>query len=422
MTSTPKSKRQRTKSRPVATSALTQPVVQDASTLSTLTSFSSNGGLFAFLSLAIDKHRLRVYDTTSGHSVAEYLVESGRVTALEWCHFDSIDGGKLGGDGVDLPSKKKRKKRKSLVIDDPKADRHTSTVEVVVLGLSVGALVFYSPTHGRALWTLSHLTSTSAILSITVSAREDSDPLLWTSSADCVVRLWNPRNNEIMGNWKNDDRIPYSSMAVRSHSSSHSSVDILVANHAIRLLSMTSGLQVDSLEAKRAKELTSFTGHASSIMKLQWDTSQEPSTRFLSMAQGDRFVYIWAFPPIDGSLPSEGNIIASIPLDSDARSMSLSIIRPSNSTVQKQNILTLSASGKISVFPIPSELTTPATSHKAQHKVPTLLPRSNISVSSKRNSSALQVLNASFIAGEEGRVRVARLLGGARLIFDAVVS
>ncbi|KAJ7748530.1 WD40-repeat-containing domain protein [Mycena maculata] len=412
MASSEKSKKNRSKpprGRPAATSSISQPVVEDASYLTALSSFSPKGNLFAFLSLAVDKHRLRVYDTATGQSVAEHVVDSARVSSLTWSNFDPSDGQRAALSDVEEPPNKKKKKKRNSQANTDGPPQIVATIEVVVLGLSDGTVLFFSPTHGRIIRTLSHSTSTDAILSVVLTENGDSAPTTWTSGADGAIRLWNAQKNDILGSWKNDDRIPYSSMAIRP-TAEGDRVDVLVANHSIRLLSTSPA----SLTEKPTQS-ASFTGHASSVKHLQWDASQTPPTRFMSMAEGDRIVCIWETP--EGSA-TEGKMVASVQLDSDARTISLSVSSPMPS--ERQNLLTLTASGKISIFPIPTELVPPATSSRTQHKVSTLLPRSNLSVSAKKGSSGTQVVDASFAVGIGGHIRVARIVGGVRPVFDLV--
>ncbi|KAJ3775306.1 WD40-repeat-containing domain protein [Lentinula raphanica] len=396
MLASEKSKKNRTKHskiRPVATSTISQPVVEDASHLTALSSFSNKGDLFAYLSLAVDKHRLRVYDTTTGQSVAEYIVETARVSSLSWCHLSM----NVTSNGVP-PSKKKR--RKSQTVDD--AQSGSAPIRTIALGLSDGSVLFFSPTHGQVLSTLSHPSSTSAILSLVAVELEGGElDNVWTSGADSVVRLWNVRKNELRGSWKNDDRIPYTSLAIRPvYDGGHA--EILAGHHSIRLLS------TDITSAKeKPQELASFTGHASPIKNLQWDTSSSPCKRFVSMAGSDRIVSLWEVPP---ETSSTGKMIASIQLDSDARHISLST---STST-----LLTLAASGNVSVYPIPDELTPTSKSNRTPHQMATLLPRSTLSSSSKGNCS--QVVASSFVEGSSRSIRVARIVGGVKPVFDVL--
>ncbi|KAF7967304.1 hypothetical protein HWV62_34761 [Athelia sp. TMB] len=395
------------KSRRPNTSAISHPVVEDASSLTALSAFSPQANLFAFLSLAIDKHRLRVYDTLTGKSVAEHIVDDARITTLAWGQIDLSDRSLEENVG----EAKKKGKRKRLSNGAALEATPKVGTEVVVLGLSDGTVSFFSPSHGRVLRTLSHTTSTAAILSVVIAEGEDKGPTVWTSGADGSIRVWNARQNTVAGTWKIDDRIPYSSMAIRPASSSTEDgrVDLLVANHGIRLLSVSSGASdSDEFAAHKPKELAKFTGHASNIRNLQWDAS----TRFLSTADADRFIYVWEVP---SGIHTEGKIVLSIPLDSNVRHVSLT---SPTSPSTKQTILALSASGKISVYPVPSELTPPASSEKTKHKVPTLIPRSTVNVTSKKTSTSVQVVDASFVAGQEGHIKVARIVGGVRPAFD----
>jgi U3 small nucleolar RNA-associated protein 5 len=412
------------KGRPASTSSISQPVVRDSSAVTALSSFSPDGARFAFLSLAVDKHRLRVYDTFSGRAAAEHVVEAARVTVLAWGLFNSSMAPPASADDeMDRPNKKKRRKQKSLDSDTENA--RPPAIEVVVLGLSDGSLSLFSPSHGRALRSLSHPSSTASVLCAVVGLNDDHDTTIWTSSADSVIRHWNATRNEILRSWKVGDPMPYTSMAIKPSSPVHGSgrTDILVANHAIRLLSTasdaTQGTHVDN---QKPYVLASFTGHASSIARLQWDVSQDPPTRFFSMAQADRFVYLWQLPTLRSSASAEGKIIASIPLDSDARTFSLRhSTAPPSSAAAKQSVLTLSMSGKICVFPIPAELQPPAGSKGVHHKVPTLLPRSTISISIKKSVSDVQIVDAMFCA-EEGRVRLAKVVGGVKPTFEVAVG
>lgn len=389
------------------TSSLSQPVVEDTSSLAALSSFSPQANLFAFVSLAVDKHRLRVYDTVTGKSTAEHTIDSARVSTLIWEKIDFSDSKSAEG------SPKKKGKRKRLSTGQPTEDEPSSETEVIILGLTDGTLHFFSPTHGRLLRTLSHPSSTSSILSIVLS----DGPTIRTSGADGFIRLWDVRKNSILDTWKIDDRMPYTSMAIRPSPSGQ--IDMLVANHTIRLLSTPSELELQS-QSPNPKTIATFTGHASSILSLQWDSSQSPPTRFFSTAESDRFIYVWELPPSSSgsSSGSEGKLILSIPLDATVRQISLS-------PTKKQTILALSASGKITVYPIPTELTPPASSEKTKHKVPTLLPRSTVNLSLDKSAAASsagpQILDVTFVPDKTGCIKVARALRGVRPVFHDVV-
>ncbi|THH17227.1 hypothetical protein EW146_g3548 [Bondarzewia mesenterica] len=400
--------------RPTSSSALSQPVVEDASSLNTISSFSPKGDLFAYLSLAVEKHRIRVYDTVTGQSVAEHVVDSARVTALSWAQIDLTEG-PLALAEEDASPKKKRKKQSNVVAQVSANEPLSEAAQVVILGLSNGTLLLFSPSHGRALRTLSHPSSITAILSISVYIDSQNAFTIWTSGADSSVRLWNAQKGSHVASWKNDDRIPCSSISIRpgARSDPDDRVEFLLANHGIRLFSTSHNASSIS-DISKPKELTSFTGHASNVTSLHWVESKSGShlhSLFVSMAEADRHVYLWEVP---AEATSGGKLVASIPLDSNARQLSFS------STSQGQNLLVLSASGKVSLFSVVSEQTDATPSKTSKHKVPTLTPRSMVTTSVKQSGAPVDVVAASFVPNEEGQVRIARLAGGVRPVFEVV--
>ncbi|TFY79864.1 hypothetical protein EWM64_g4149 [Hericium alpestre] len=397
MSSIPKAKKSRTKApknRPQSTSALSQPVVEDASSTFSFSSFSPKGDLFAYVSLSIDKHRLRIYDTVTGQSISEHVVDSARVTTLAWTQFDPSEGQKFASVDGDESPKKKRKKRNSLAAQGEAAER-SDAPQVVVLGLSDGSLLLFSPSHARVLRTLSHPSSTAAILSLDFSTSGDNASTIYTSSADGSIRLWDARNSNYLASWKDSDRIPFTSISVRRSPEAEDDehVHILAAHTSIKLLSAE--IPSSSSTSLDPDELAAFTGHASNVTSLHWQPAQsegEPSRHFISMAERDRHVCLWEVPDAGSK---EGKLSASIPLDSDARQISVS-------SAEKHNLLVLSASGRISVFSPSSDLA------------------ARLIVSAKRTPGAVKVVSASFMHDQEGRIRVARIAGGVRPVFDIV--
>ncbi|KIY67506.1 NUC189-domain-containing protein, partial [Cylindrobasidium torrendii FP15055 ss-10] len=364
------------KSRPAATAAISQPSVTDTASISAL---NDNASYFAYISLAVDKHRLRVYDTSLGHSIAEHVFDTARVTSLLWARV--VDTGR-----TDESPKKKRKKKAT----DQAAD--AESVENLLLGLSDGTVVVFSPTHGRAVRVLGNTKSTTAILALTI----DKSKTLFTSGADASIRQWDLVSGNIAGSWKSDDRIPYTALAVRT--TEEDTPELLAAHHAVHLL---------SLEDKSASKLATFPGHASPIRKLLWVTPGAPSQRFVSMAENDRVVSIWEVPRNNGT---DGKLVASIQLDADVRSVALQDAEASST------LLTLSTTGRISICPIPSELNTPP---NAPQKIATLLPRSTIAVPPSKNRSGVLLVGAGFCS-PSGSVEVVRLVGGVKPVFDRV--
>ncbi|KAI0825212.1 NUC189-domain-containing protein [Trametes gibbosa] len=398
-----KSKKARTKpprGRPQATSAISQPAVEDATTSAYLSSFSPDGKLFAFLSLAIDKHALKVYDTATRRSVAEHIVDAARVTSLCWAKLDLAEGHVKGAEGEDVSRKSKRKKRNSLAADAGTPNAAAAAPQLVVLGLSDGSLLLFSPSHGRLLRTLSDPSSSSAVLAIAGQDADSEDPhTLWTSSSDGALRLWNARTNQVAQSYFSDDRIPYTALVVRK-SEEEDVTEVLAAHHSIHFLAVSSDSQTPKTVAK-------FTGHASPVSALEWIDH----ARFLSAAASDRFVNVWEVP---GGSKTEGKIIATIPLDSDARAIYLS--NPPTPDAQRL-LFALSAAGRVSVFTLSSDLAV-SSPVKGKSAIPTLTPKSVISLSSKKNVAALSVLAVASVDVTAGRLRVASVTGGVQLAFD----
>ena len=398
------------KGRPVSNSVISQPALENSSKVDTLSAFSPSGDLFAFVSLAVDKHRLRVHDTATGTSVSEYIVDSARVTSLSWAQFQNPKSLSEGQEPEESAPRKRRKKR-----DTPALPPHTEPepIPVIVLGLSTGSVILFSPSHARVIRTLSHPSSTSTVLSLDVYTRvADAALIIISSSADCFILTWNAQTGELLSKNKTDERSPGTSLSLLP-TVEPDQPSLLLAHHSIRLLTTSS----DSLLTSPQKftEESRFIGHASNVTMLRWQPSESEGQyprRFASIAEADRYVHLWEVPH---DLGSEGKLVASAPLDSDARhiSFSKSPIHP--------RLLVLSASGRISIFsptPNPMGATTPK---KTKEKVATLSPRSSATISFKRGGTrSANVVNATF--EHEGRIRVAWLAGGVKPVFDVLVS
>ena len=369
------------KSRPVATSALSQPVTQQTGSLATLAAFSPKANHFALLSLAVDRHRLRVYDTATAQANAEYIVQPARATCLRWMDVHS--------DPAQAQKKKKKKKRESAGSTSKR-----SMTQVVALGLSSGAVTFFSPAHGSSILTLSNSASSTAILDAILDTSEDR---LWTSSEDASIRLWDMTSNAILQTWKSDDRIPYTSISLEPRVMDESSppVGLLAAHHAAKLLSIN--LSSESASSKPTI-FASFSGHTTPISNIAWTTSKQ----FVTVAQGDKFVQGWTMPKNGGV----GAVAFSATLDAEARK---AYVSPSG-----ELIVATSVSGAISIFRIPSQHN-PATS---------LAPESVVNISiarGKGSAESADVIDAVFSADSPGLIHVARIIAGVRPAFETVV-
>ena len=386
------------KSRPLATSVISQPTA--SANPSVLSSFSPDGALFILIILAIDKHRLRLYNTSSTRVVAEHTFESSRVSALTW---GSI---KTDTETLDIPNKK-RKKRKTDSDPSQNKNQNVDTVDAVVLGLEDGTIVFFSLTTSRIVHTLTHPSNTSSVIALALKTVDT--PILWTSSTDGIIRVWDVQKHEILSSWHDQDHIPYTSLSLRpiSHSGQ---ADILVGHHHIRLFSDTTHHEPTQSSPTL---LRSFTGHASSIKILRWAHAPKISHRFFSVAVNDRFVYVWDALH-DSSLGEKP--AASVALDSDVRTIGLSSSDPS-----QQTLVTLSVSGKLSFIPIPESLSSPPNTRETTNKMFSLLPRSTVTSSSKTHPLDPIVIDIICVPGDSHSIRIARLIKGVKPVFEDIV-
>ena len=384
-------RRSKSKSRPLATS---QPISGHTSILS---SFSPDGAFFVIITLAVDKHRLRLYNTSSARVVGEHTVESSRVSALAW---GSI---KTDTEVLDTPNKK-RKKRK-FDSDTPQNEKRSAeTIDVVVLGLQDGTISFFSLTSSKIVCTLTHPSSSSSVIALALKTVDT--PILWTSSTDGIVRLWDVQKHEILSSWHDEDHIPYTTLSLRPTSDS-SQTDVLAGHHHIRLFSDTTLHDPQSTPL----QLGSFTGHASSVMILRWAHTPAVPRRFFSVAVNDRFVYVWDTVK-NSSLPEKP--VACVALDSDVRT-----IGHSSSDLSRQTLITLSDSGKLSFIPIPESLDAPP--RETKNKIVSLLPRTSVASSSNPRPLDPIVIDIICVPGDSHSVRIARLIKGVKPAFEDIV-
>ncbi|KAF4623778.1 hypothetical protein D9613_002056 [Agrocybe pediades] len=371
------------KGRPVSTSAISQP--SQNTTPQILSAFSPDASLFAFVVLAVDKHRLRVYDTATGRATAEHTFESGRAASLAWGFCPA------SVQGSHSPSKKRKKG-----LDQKTSHQDSSAQNAdVVVGLSDGTVIFFSPSHSKILLRLTHPTSTSAVLSLAFD--ENNRSHLWTSGADSSIRLWDVEKNIVLKAWKNDDRIPCTAISVRPGED-----ELLVAHHNIRLFAIGTP---DEASSNKPKQIAAFTGHATSIKSLKWLSGS--SSKFFSNAETDRFVHFW---DVETGTAFE-KPLASISLDSDVRTMALGYTPSAQNT-----LITLSTSGKVSFVPIPKSLPSTGENVEAQ----SLLPRTTLSPPSRVSPRDSPVVDLAPVSSPSASLRVVRLVNGVQPIFDTI--
>jgi U3 small nucleolar RNA-associated protein 5 len=374
------------KSRPEATSALSQPVVAGSAPLAALSSFSPDGHSFALLTLAVDKHKLRVFDVANGNVAGEYVLQVSSGTCLQWTKISNTDRGRPSS-----PSKKRKR-------TDQESGNTTSNtlISVVMLGLANGSLTFFSPGKGTTVLSLSHQSSTVAILSATMDSDENC---VWTTSANGSIYRWDISSNTIVGSWKSANNSPYSNICLvpRASTGHDEPRQILAASHAIDLIEV-------SPENTTPKTATTFSGHVTKVISMKWISSASQQSRFITSAERDRFVQGWTIP----SSGTDGRMSFSAPIGGDVRKVQV--------TPDGKLFLVLSSTGIICLFAPPSSSSTSASKP--------LEPLSVIEFNTSKGTALTQtydILDATFALDIEGTIQVARLAEGARPVFQSIV-
>lgn len=374
------------KSRPETTFS----TAHDATSSRRLSQFSQDGEHFALLSLSVDKHRLRIYNTQTSQSIAEHVVDSGRATCLQWARLDLAGNKDVPADGPETPSPSKKKRRtRDTTASEPK--QAPPVIHVVLLGSSDGSISCFSYSHGRVVRVLSHAKNVTPVYALATSNSPSHRHNLWSTDAGGSIFCWDVRTGEVVGTWRSGSTTPYSAIALRPSTDEDAPLQLVAAHRSIQLLSLVpSHLNTTS----KVKELATFTGHASLILNIYWGT---PS-RFITFAESDRFLYVWEVPGADSN---QGHIVFSTSLDSDIRSLSFSA----------SQLLAISASGRISVFSLPTG--------PPSRNIVNLDPVSAVMVSYKKHSTNAEVAAASFIP--RGQMWIATISGGVKPVFDTIV-
>lgn len=389
------------KSRPATTSSISQPAVENAWSSTVLSAFSPDAQFFAFLSLAVDKHRLRILDTDTGRSIAEHIFNQARVTCFDWITYDTPSAGLL--DGEKIPSKRRKVAGATGGMAQPSSLAGQGQMEwAITIGLSNGAVQIYSVKHCRIVKSLDDPTSKSAVLAISGNRF-----FAWTSSADGALRLWDIRDAVVVAG-SQKGRVQCCALAARPRTQ-ESAMYVLAAHSTIRLLSLPTDASSDEdSDDEKIAEVCSFDGHASLVKSLVWERSSSSSTTFLSCAQDDRFVYLWRVPE---SNSKRGNLVASCALDSDVIQLDLSALPG------RQVFLAVSSSGRFVLCSVPEDLKT-RTGSTETSQVATLSPRSVIN---PPKLSSTRIVAAAFLKNDPGKVRVALASGGVRITFENLV-
>lgn len=408
--------------RPASTPQL--PAQQEA-----LTRFSPFSEQVAYVSQAIDRHRLQVYEakaaaqagnggsssSSSGSTVrsrllADYVLPNARCDSIAWARIagrssTAQDEGENGSSSAS--TSKRRRKQQSINGAGKKepsgADDHRQ--EVVALGLSSGAVHLYSPAQGRVVRILADAgVSTSSAASPATVSLTFQEPVLYACSADGTISGWDLNNppskaQEVTApEWvlpsSTDDSTPVHAIAALADGV------LACAHHSIKLISTTN-----------KSTIATYPGHASNITHLVAVAGK--SGRFVSAAKEDRIMSVWQAPARGQNAVSRP--LATVALEAPARQVS-----SFTDGAGRSILLVVTTQGRCVLHEVPASLgPDKAASNKPRKSVGTqVLPRLSEVVVVGRASSqdGLPVLDASVDNGTH--IRIARLAKLQKMAFE----
>ncbi|WFD37841.1 Small subunit (SSU) processome component [Malassezia japonica] len=357
------------KSRPAATSALSQPL-QASSSDANITAFAPDASLFAQLSQAVDRCRLRVYTASPAGLMADYLLPEGMAChAIAWVPLSAA------APAEQVAPKKRKAQAKAPARSDAGAALH------VALGLSDGTVLLYAPHQAKVVRVLVAASPDSASSGVKSLSYNAAQRQLWTATANGWVHQWDvtqlhgTANERIppMTHFLPDSKTPTSQVASDAS-------QLLAAHHAITLYDTTS----------RPTEELRFSGHATPITHLAWATE----VAFVSAAAEDRHVYLWHTQEESGA----GQARAMLTLDAPARR-----VHTFNGS-DAAYVLAVSESGAAAVYRLPVD----ARPKKGLATVQ--------AVASVHTSFEKSELIDAIVYG--GRVRFARAVKGVKIVLE----
>ncbi|KAK9763423.1 Small subunit (SSU) processome component [Basidiobolus ranarum] len=323
--------------------------------------FDNDADLFAIITQAVDRHRLRVFDTHTGTLKSEFSSDSERkFTCMSW-GITQIEG--VLSETSETSGRKKR--RASRV-------QAATTSKVVALGLENGSIILYSISLGSIQKTLSGA-HTLPVRDFIFSQDGDKG---YSCAQDGFIIEWDLKAGSIIRKWKSDIK------DIHTISLSHNGSVLAVAAHSIELWDLES-----------QKVIKKFTGHASVITNLTFSPNDEIC---ISCAEHDRFVNLW-----DCRLEEDKVNLAALTLDADITQLDIS---------KTNNVLALSEEGVVGVWENLIGSTSLGSKPSKKKRYTTRPSDSTIKIlSTAEESVVIPILVAKFVSkGEYAEVLVAR--------------
>lgn len=362
------------KSRPASTSALAQPLKVSGSE-GGLTKFAPDASLFAQLSQAVDRCRLRVYTASPAGLMADFLLPEGtQCAAMEWVPLSAPA----------QPESVAPKKRKAQAKHSPSHD--ASGVQLhVALGLSNGTVLLYAPNQAQVVRLLIASSPDSASSAITSLSYNASALQLMGATSNGWVHGWDVK--QLTG--EAHERIP---PAVHFLPDSKSPVH-QVASADNRLLAAHHAILLYDLDAARPHEILRCSGHATPITHLEWVRADA----FVSAAADDRHLYYWRTEGGKGASQARAMLV----LDAPARR-----VHVWNASDDAVLLLTVSELGTTQIARLPLGVT-------SKKGLATIAPTVRV-----RTAFAQNELMDAHVYANGARVRFARAIKGVKVVLE----
>ncbi|SNX83212.1 related to UTP5 - U3 snoRNP protein [Melanopsichium pennsylvanicum] len=393
------------KSRPVSTSELNQPLLPSsgsvsASTVSCSFSPAPDSTLFAHISNQVHQQRLRIYNATASAASSSQLVTDFLLASLGGAECLSSHWVRLSSQ----PSKSAKRRKHDADYSEDVISSGSSQL-LLALGLSSGQVHLLSPALAQS---VAILDASSASGSSTPSAANAG--IVSLSYSETRKTLFACSKNGWVSSFALDDvKLGDQPAPLRPFSSfrpdAKSAVQLISSRNNLVLTAHHSISLSDAAQSDNSLRAT-FTGHASPVTHLEWLNDNS----FVSAAEGDRIVSAWTFDSKAGKVVA-GRAFATAALDGPVRALSASSI----SAQHPRTLITIvTQTGSVRIYGLPAEAKAEASPRK---KKSAALPSLQLLTQSSTESDGASVewIDARLVSD---KLLLARLIRGAKVSID----